>query len=295
MATKRRRGGLLLPLACLLLLAASPATAVAGTATGRDWSELVAAERAFAQASVERGMRTAFLEVLAEDSIVFRPHAVDARSWFEERPEAEGTLAWKPIVAEVSADGTLGYTSGPWTFTATDGTRAYGHYVSIWRRRADGSWRLLVDLGVSHEDPDEVADEVARPERDPPPDAAEADTLVPELRRTDEAFAELASRKGAVRAYRKLSAGDLRLYRAGTLPATDRRSVRALLRQQPARSSWEVSDAAAAGSGDLGYTLGTTSVPGEDGDAGRNSYVRLWHRGRSGDWRLILDVMVPLR
>ena len=54
----------------LLLLSATPLTAEDRATTGSAKS-LAAAETAFAQESVEKGMRHAFLQVLSDDSIVF--------------------------------------------------------------------------------------------------------------------------------------------------------------------------------------------------------------------------------
>src|SRR5262245_51009985 len=89
-------------------------------AAGADLDSLVAAERAFARASKDKGIREAFLEYLADDSIVFRPRAVSGRKWYQDRPESGGHLSWEPAFAEISRGGDLGYTTGPWSFRAKD-------------------------------------------------------------------------------------------------------------------------------------------------------------------------------
>ena len=116
-----------------------------------DLSALVAAERGFAATSVESGMRTAFLDWLAEDSIVFRPQAVDGRSYFEASPEAPGALLWEPAFAEVSPAGDMGWTSGRYESrrSGPEGdTLQHGRYLTIWRRQADGAWKVALDTGV---------------------------------------------------------------------------------------------------------------------------------------------------
>ena len=78
---------------------------------------MIATERAFAQRSVETGMRQAFLDFLAEDSVLFFPVAVPGRQFMESRPEPSGQLEWAPGYADISAAGDLGYTTGPYKFS----------------------------------------------------------------------------------------------------------------------------------------------------------------------------------
>jgi ketosteroid isomerase-like protein len=77
-------------------------------------ASLIEAERAFARAAEEKGVREAFLTYLAEGAIVFRPAPVEGRPLYEKMsPDNPALLTWTPEVAEVSASGDLGYTSGP--------------------------------------------------------------------------------------------------------------------------------------------------------------------------------------
>lgn len=69
---------------------------------------------------------------------------------FKKNPPGNTKLLWTPLKAEAS--GRLGYTLGSYTVhTKTpDGQRdtiLYGMYVSIWKRKNDGSWRYVFDTG----------------------------------------------------------------------------------------------------------------------------------------------------
>ncbi len=60
-------------------------------------------------------------------------------------------LKWKPEKAEVSLDGTLGYTYGNWNYTTKDKSgkeeTLYGNYVTIWKKQQDGKWKYVLDGG----------------------------------------------------------------------------------------------------------------------------------------------------
>src|SRR6185295_6311424 len=117
------------------------------------WNSLVDAERAFAQASVSKGTKEAFLGVLADDSVIFRPHAVSGKKWTAENAAPTSQLTWIPEFADISAAGDLGYTTGPWQARKTPHEQpvAFGHYVTLWRKEKDGQWKVVLDLGIGHD------------------------------------------------------------------------------------------------------------------------------------------------
>jgi ketosteroid isomerase-like protein len=142
------RGGLMVHwISSLCLLAA------AGTAPDLEQvaSEVRTAESAFARSMAERNLE-AFSEHLAEDAVFFTledvqrgKHAVLAAwaPWFE---EAQAPFSWQPETVEVLASGELALSSGP-VFGADGGRIAT--FNSIWRREADGKWRVVFDKGCN--------------------------------------------------------------------------------------------------------------------------------------------------
>ena len=128
------------------------AVALALPAPAGDFDDVVAAERAFAADATARGARAAFLEVLADDSVVLSPGPRSGRAVWEARADLAGKLEWAPAVAEVAAAGDLAYTSGPWRFTPKDADKpsAWGEFLTIWRKQADGHWKVLLDHGIGH-------------------------------------------------------------------------------------------------------------------------------------------------
>ena len=119
-------------------------------------AELMEADRAFNLATAESGA-DGWASFFAEDGAVVRSGAGEVRGRAAIHASmvpyfATGArLSWDPLRAEVSADGTLGYTIGEYESESlgSDGESVIGRglYVSVWRREGDGSWRVVMDLG----------------------------------------------------------------------------------------------------------------------------------------------------
>lgn len=94
---------------------------------------------------------------IADDGLLFRPNAVNGKKWMQDHPvppsDKHPLLAWQPVFARMATSGDLGFTTGPWEFKNDKGDatpEGYGHFVTIWKRQTDGSWKFAVDLGISH-------------------------------------------------------------------------------------------------------------------------------------------------
>jgi ketosteroid isomerase-like protein len=119
-------------------------------------SEIIEADRDFSKMASEKGIAEAFLYYADEKVIkpqdgqqpIVGKYAL-MRSYKENPPKSYVKLTWEPLKAEAS--GTLGYTFGMYTLqTKTPSgadTTLYGNYVSIWKRKKDGSWRYVLDTG----------------------------------------------------------------------------------------------------------------------------------------------------
>ena len=121
---------------------------------------MVETERAFSRTSEEKGTRESFAEFIAEDGILFRPTAVLGKKWMQEHPLPPSTtrplLSWQPIFAAVSRAGDLGYTTGPWQFKQDikdAKPAAFGNFMTVWKKQADGTWKFALDLGISNPEP----------------------------------------------------------------------------------------------------------------------------------------------
>ena len=42
----------------------------------------------------------------------------------------------------------MGWTWGTYVTTATaDSSQTHGHYLNVWRKTSDGTWRVVADIG----------------------------------------------------------------------------------------------------------------------------------------------------
>lgn len=106
-------------------------------------------ERAFAATMAKRD-HAAFTTFLSPETVFFGSKGVlrgadaVAKAWkrFFDGPTAP--FSWEPDWVEVLESGTLALSSGP--VYAPDGKRV-GTFNSVWRRDADGKWKIVFDKG----------------------------------------------------------------------------------------------------------------------------------------------------
>jgi len=116
--------------------------------------EVLETDRSFNKMATEKGIAEAFIYYADERVIKPSPGQQPIvgkyalMQSYKENPPTY-SLTWDPIRAEAS--GALGYTFGGYTLmvknSAGRDTTIYGNYVSIWKRKNDGSWRYVFDAG----------------------------------------------------------------------------------------------------------------------------------------------------
>ena len=113
-------------------------------------TELMQADAKFAAVTAERGLE-GFLSFLADGVLKFGDKGTllttrdQTREQLKKSFEQPGfQLQWKPLGADAAASGDLGYTWGQYE-AVPSGRR--GHYLTIWKRQKDGSWKVVADVG----------------------------------------------------------------------------------------------------------------------------------------------------
>src|SRR5882762_4624375 len=97
------------------------------------------AERAFAASAQTDGQWEAFRATAAPDAIMYAPSPVNAQALLAHLPTPAARLNWYPAHTITSCDGTLAFSTGPWSSSSGS-----GRFTTIWRRDAAG-WRWIYD------------------------------------------------------------------------------------------------------------------------------------------------------
>ena len=149
----------------ILLMALAPGTLTPGENADKPASmddhlqSLLAVDQAFSDRAQKIGVPAAFLEFATDDAVMYRngrePIVGKEAIATVMAPEEGVSLVWKPLTADVSASGDLGYTRGSFVFYTAAGPEGTprqgpyeGYYVSIWKRQPDGTWKWAFDSGI---------------------------------------------------------------------------------------------------------------------------------------------------
>lgn len=268
-----------------------------------DLKSMVETERAFARLSAEKGTRQAFAAFIADDGILFRPGPVLGKKWMVENPLPDSNtrplLAWQPIFAFVSSAGDLGYTTGPWQYKKDikdEKAAAFGNFMTVWKKQADGAWKFELDLGIGNPEP-----QIPAPLWQPPAQTSQekfkkADQSLERtgLLEVERKFSQTSAQLGARESFLLFAAKDVRLFRNDHQPFVGKMAAADALATVTSEWTWTPSFAFVSISGDLGYTYGhyelreKTNVLVEKGN-----YARVWKKVL-GDWKLVIDVADPL-
>jgi len=265
--------------------------------------EMVETEQAFSKAAEVKGTRQAFMEFIADDGLLFRPRAVNGKKWMNEHPvpasDKRPLLAWQPAFAGIADAGDLGFTTGPWEFKddiKDVSPSGFGHFVTLWKKQNDSSWKFVLDLGISH--PQSAGPltiwKVEKQTQRKPAKTVNITKAAEVLIARDRSYASLAAQSHS-KAFLKYAAPDARLYLPNNFPFIGRAPSAAVLPMNGVMR-YQAIAADVSRSDDLGYTHGTyEEVSAEDQTKviKRGNYLRIWKK-QQGIWQIVLDVTNPV-
>jgi ketosteroid isomerase-like protein len=252
-------------------------------------AQLAAAESAFAAHSVATDMREAFLAAFADDSTLLRPGPVPGKEAIRKNPAPPIELNWRPVFVYAAASGEIGYSTGPWRITSKSDPAAapkFGQFVSVWKKQADGAWKVFIDLGISHPGP-ALADAwliLAGATRAAADEAAARDA--------EEAFSALSERSGYLQALKRFGAKDGRVYRDGHAPFLGQSAI-AKAPDGHSGSGQEIVSSGLSKAGDMAFALVRIAPHKSDGslDTPAAHALRIWRAAADGKFELVLDVL----
>jgi len=213
---------------------------------------------------------------------------------------ARPLLSWQPIFAAVSRTGDLGYTTGPWQYKndiKDAKPAAFGHFMTVWKKQADGSWKFALDLGISNREPKTPAAMWQLPDSSQTSGGfkrANHEVERAALLSVDREFSKASGEQGARPAFLLYSASDARLFRNDKFPFVGRMAAADALTPLMAEWTWKPSFADVSISGDLGYSYGIYELREQSGVVSeKGNYARVWKKV-NGSWKLVIDVADPL-
>lgn len=249
------------------------------------------AERAAAELSRDSGFAEAIQGSIHRDGVLLWPGAPvvagasDLKRFLGALPTDSLQLTWQPLGVELARDSSLGITWGVAVANASRRAPApeIGSYIAAWRR--DGArWTIaaLVFAGLRR---------LPRPGLSEIPlslKAIEAREKTRPFVAADLAFARLAADSGAAVAFERWAApeavtfGDRGLLTWG--PKAIGRAV-----DFPAVWRWHPVAAGAAGTGDLGWTVGEATITSKGAAPSHSKYLTIWTRRSDGAVRFLTD------
>lgn len=159
-------------LICLLVCAVLVPLSFAGTAlaTGTDEKAVRDADAEWSKVAGAKDLDKT-VAYYADDAMVLPPNQPMVVSKSGIRDLWKGFLdsftdiSWKTARVEMAKSGDMGYLIGTYAMTMKDGTKDTGKYCEVWKKQADGKWKVVADMFSS--------DTPATPPSSPVPGAAE--------------------------------------------------------------------------------------------------------------------------
>jgi ketosteroid isomerase-like protein len=288
------------------LAVTSALTGTVVTQTRRETSaaldSMADAERAFARTALEKGIRDAFVAFFADDSVGFYPTPMNGLEFYKNLPPTPLTrrLEWEPRSGDIAQTGDFGWLTGPFTSRnmETGAPPGYGCYFSIWKQQSNGTWKVLMDVGITTPGAASFPagfSGVSEPNGRYVAKAGSPRPASDTVMSLDRSLADSARSEGIDKAYDRVLDAVSRLHVPGHQPFVGRASIVSWLRDSKATAAHVPEAGTVAASGELGFTRGSyehttaSSDPPEKG-----YYVRIWKRVADGRWMLGVEVRSPL-
>lgn len=242
---------------------------------------LIAAEKAFAKYALDKNTKEAFLKFADTAGVQFVEGKPLKSSEFWAKREANTTrLKWQPQFAEIASSDDFGYTTGPWTFQATDAdtVAARGQFTTVWHLNKNGEWKFLVDFGNNNVEVNTSGD--VQKIKVPKKNKGTESTLLHE----QELFNQLATINPQA-AYQKYLSAQSILNFNGLLPITKTFEQLSPFNAITTGVSFNIQGSGIANSGDIGYVYGTTLFKDKT-----NNYLHIWRQEKDG-WKIAVAVV----
>lgn len=246
----------------------------------KDINSLTEAEQRFANAAVVKNIKTAFKEVLSEESIVFRPHPMNGRYSYRIDSRSDTTyLFWKPELVSISRGGDFGYSTGPWYSKRSKRygeITGFGNFVTVWQKDKKGTWKVLLDKGVNYSNLGERKVELKK--------------IIPSVSMGSEKIEIDSIMSMDSKRFRGIEKDafneETLIFRHFQWPVS---SAKFDLTELSNYTSWEPIGGHVAPLGDMAFTYGKYEVTRDEKKVD-GYYLRIWKKKDNQSWNIVVDL-----
>ncbi len=248
-------------------------------------------EKAFEKTAAEKGMNQAFIEFSTVDGICFIPgYPVNCIEFFKARQPSPAALYWNPTFIDVSSNGALGFSTGNSVYKpkGKDDTAAYyGEYATVWQREPDGGYKAVLDLGISHEQPNTETKWTS-----PADTGKELNEKKYSAADTSTTFFEMTTKQGLSKAYKTYFADDVRILRDAKMPIVGKEAALAEFKNNKSIVNF-AKRSVFVGAADMAYISNSYTTNDKSGKViEKGNFLQIW-KLRNNKWQIVFDVFLP--
>ena len=250
---------------------------------------LANAEMAFSALALKNGTNAAFTTFAAQDGVVFRPNAVNARKFYSTAPDMKN-LSWAPSYTQMSRSRDWGFTTGAYTIDGEQKT--YGQYVSVWRGK-NGNWELILDMSAETNKPLQKIEPVVVEPKDKfsPVFATEKDLKTSrDIIYTTEKTLNTTLKTYGASAFSGFLSTNSRLLFPGTEPILGKENIQAFNNRMIDKINLKTVSADKALGGDLAYTYGIATIDYKTDLRESFNYLYIWERQADFSWNILVQI-----
>jgi ketosteroid isomerase-like protein len=256
--------------------------------------KMIETEKAFAQTSLDKGTKNAFLDFLSKDAIVFDKGTTVNGLEYWQKVDFKNLLTWKPIFAEIAVSEELGYTLGDFQMhnlivagePAAGSPLSHGSFFTLWKKQSDGNWKVALDFGVNHPEIRAVAPSVRESYATFKPYELKNTSVLAERMVFMNDFFYWKNAKTSLNPFEPHLSQDIKLYRNNLLPIVGREAVKNYLKKTYDKA--------------IVYT-GLKAIPSQAGDVVcvygvisgkmKGEYIRIWKQESKDVWKIVVEMV----
>jgi ketosteroid isomerase-like protein len=252
--------------------------------------QLIETEKAFSQASIDQGTKVSFLDFLSKEAIIFdKSMPVNGLEYWQ-KLDFKGIITRQLTVTEIAGSSDLGYTTGNYQFhntSAEDKPILFGSFVTLWKKQADNTWKVAVDMGVPHDEV--VANSANITENYPtfkPSELKNRMVLAERMVFMNDHF-YWKNAKPSPNSFESHLSQNVRIYRKNLKPIIGKQNAKVFLKKTyDKKFVYTGLKAISSNAGDLVCVYGIISGAGKSG-----TYLRIYKQEAKDTWKIAVEMV----